>query len=204
MTSYKFAVLLLVFIPIGYSLADAVVYETDFQSPPEDWYIGNQWTFGVDGAVAYRDDDPAWDDVFFTHINGDMIDCIYFIPDGTDSLLIEIPYYIHVNNSDVSGGAIFEITAYIDESPSTQIFYQDVWQAGVYEYEGTVEYLFNREGPGWLGFFIEFYGGCEMGCGINALWEIHGITVTAYGEDLYLDPFTWASIKSTYRFPSDY
>ena len=198
----KYASFLLFFIVAGYAFADGVVYETDFQSAPEDWN-GSGWTFGDDGAVSDRDC-SGWEDVLFTQLSGDYAERIYFIPDGTDSLLFHIPYYIFVNNSEVSGGATFNISAYIDEaSTREQIFSLSVWQAGVYEYDESVEYVFNHRGSGWLGFFIEFAGGCEPGCGIHAVWQIHGITVTAYGDDLDLEPLTWASIKSTYRFLSD-
>lgn len=196
----KYASYLLLFFVVSYSFADSVIYATDFQSAPEDWFFGSGWTFGVNGAVSVRSN-PVWEDVLFTQKNSGFAERIYFIPDGTDSLLIEIPYYIYVNNSEVSGGATFEINAYIDQaSTRTKIFYQNVWQAGVYEYDDSVEYLFNRQGSGWLGFFIEFAGGCEPGCGITAIWQIHGITVTAYGDDLGLAPLTWASIKSTYLY----
>ncbi len=198
---HKTAMALLLLIPVGYSMADAIIFETDFQSLPEGWYAGTQWTFGDDGAVSHRTD-PVWEDVLFTRINGDELR-IYFIPDGTDSVLVEIPYYISVNNSEVSGGAQFEISATIGSSTDTRIFNIDVWQAGYYVYEGTVEYVFHREGSGWLGFFISSTGGCEPGCGITAHWEIHGITVTVFGDDLDLAPLTWASVKSTFQGPNN-
>ena len=194
--NFKSANFILLFIVVGSSFADAVIYETDFQSLPEDWYAGTQWTFGNDGAVSHRTD-PVWEDVLFTRDSSDEMK-IYFVPDGTDSILVEIPYYISVNNSEVSGSAVFEIYAHIGPSTDTRIFYQNVWQAGYYVFEGTVEYVFHREGSGWLGFFISSTGGCEPGCGITAHWEIHGITVTVFGEDLDLAPLTWASVKSTF------
>ena len=64
-------------------------------------------------------------------------------------------------------------------------------------YEGTVEYVINRAGPAWLGLFFYSQGGCEMGS-ITSIWQIQGITVTVFGDDLDLAPLTWASVKSTF------
>lgn len=191
----RYAIFLLLLIPAGDSIADAVIFETDFQSPPqEDWFIVGEWTFGNCGAVAYNHDDPSWEDLLFTQRNGDWVECIYFIPDGTDSLLIEIPYYIHVNNGHISGSVYFDINALVD-TEAFHLFDLSVWQEGDYEYEGTIEYVINRTGSGWLGLSFNSAGGCEMG-GITSLWQIHGVTVTAFGDDLDLAPLTWASVKS--------
>jgi len=194
---YRIAFALLLLITVKHSVADAVIFQTDFQSPPDNWFVGGQWTFGEDGAVMHRTA-PVWDDVLFTQLSAGGMDPIYFIPDGTDSLLIEIPYYIYVNNSEVSGGADFYINAFTDPGTDQSVFSLYVWQEGVYSDEGIIEYVYQHQGSGWLGFFIESTGGHEPGCGIVAHWEIHSITVTAFGDTLGLHQNTWASIKSSY------
>ena len=121
----KYAFFLLVLISAGDSIADAVIFETDFQTIPEEWVEFGNWTFGSNGAQASHIDDPSWEDLLFTQREGDWIDCIYFIPDGTDSLLIEIPYYVHVNNGEISGNAEFEIDAHVD-TEAFRLFELDV------------------------------------------------------------------------------
>ena len=196
MMKFNFVLAFLLLIPVSNAIADAVIFQTDFQSLPDNWFANDQWSFTTSGAVITRTD-RMWDDVLFTQSNS-RSDCIYFVPDGTDSVLVEIPYSVYVNNSETSGGASFNISASIEPYTFARLLELSVWQAGVYQYAGTIEHVFHREGSGWLGFFIEFTGGCEVGCAISAQWTIQGITVTAYGDDLSLNPLTWASIKASF------
>ena len=190
----RIALMLLLLAVAEYSVAYAVICETDFQSPPDNWYASPIWTFSSSGA-SFTTTVQSWSALLFTQ-EGGTPSPIYFVPDGTDSVLIEIPYSVYVYIYE-SASVHFTINAFIDSEQDVVLWSDSYFTEGAHSSSGTIEYMFDWSGAGWLGFFFDAYGGYDTGCGMSVTWLISGITATAYGSDLELTPLTWGSIKSS-------
>ena len=196
---HKTAMTLLLLIPAGYSIADAIIFETDFQSLPEGW-LSNGWSFGLSGAVMAASY-PQWESTLYTAgtDNTPSVGAIYFVPDGSDSVKVEIPYYLYAMVNE--GYAGFFISVVTEPYNSILIWEKELyWIQGLCE-ERVVEYTFDWNGSGygnWIGFFIESSGGYGTGGSVSVVWRLHSITVTAYGASQELNSSTWAGIKSSW------
>ena len=185
---------LLLLVVAEYSVADAVIFETDFQSLPDNWYVSPIWSFSSSGA-SITTTAQNWSAILFTQ-EGGTPSPIYFVPDGTDSVLIEIPYSVYVYIYE-SASVHFSINANINSGQDVVLWSESYFTEGAHSSSGTLEYVFDWSGAGWLGFFFDASGGYDTGCGMSVTWLISGITATAYGNDLELTPLTWGLIKSS-------
>lgn len=172
--------------------SDAVIFQTDFNELPDNWFATDNWEFGPDGAVTGF---SYWQGYWFADMltsNGDT-EFTYFVPDGTDSILVTIPYYLGVEVFD--GSAYFSILMQASGSGWTEI-----WSESVIWYEWLFETATINVSPDWISggewISIRFkgWGGSEEYSNVH--WEIQGLTITAIGDNLALDNSTWAEIKS--------
>lgn len=174
--------------------SDAVVFHTDFSELPEHWWSNSEWEFGSGGAVTSNTwPSTYWDADMFS---GDgPPDIIYFIPDGTDSVLITIPYYVHADVSE--GDANFRIRIKATGSDWTEIWSRAVYYQGSITESGTISIVPDWiSGGEWMGIFFDAWGSCiYVGC-LETDWQIHSLTITAMGDSLVLDQTTWANIKA--------
>lgn len=180
--------------------AGTVIFQTEFSSLPEGW-LSNGWSFGPSGAVMAASY-PQWESTLFTARTDSTpaIGAIYFIPDGTDSVRIGIPYYLYAMVNE--GYAGFFISVVTEPYNSITIWEKELyWMQGLCE-TGVVVHTFDWSGSGygnWIGFLIESIGGYGAGGSVSVLWKLHSLTVTAYGDSLELNSSTWAGIKSSWR-----
>ncbi len=176
------------------ALSDAVIFQTDFSELPDDWYADLDWEFGPDGAVTHTSwPIQSWDAIMFT---GDgPPELIYFVPDGTDSIIVTIPYYLHA--SVLEGHAQFEIRMGGSTSGWDEIWSESlVWEGMIWE-TATISVSPDWiSGGEWIGISFEGSGECNYAGSLSVRWEIRGLTITAIGDSLALDHNTWAMIKS--------
>ena len=174
---------------------EVVLFETDFSSQPEHWY-STEFTYNHPGAYLY------W--ISFGHLSAYLQtgetsewEQNIFIPDGTDSVRIEIEH-----NINISGGDYPELTF------SVRIGDRDSYEILWYEYVSHVDpnlyaWLSHDVTPEWL------TGGDWLGIrfrasgwpgefGSNIRWTVSHVKVTAYGDELSFTPDTWAAIKGSF------
>ncbi len=174
--------------------SDAVIFQTDFNELPDNWYANSSWEFGSTGATTNSSwPDTWWDaDMLTTNSSAGLV---YFIPDGTDSIIVTIPYYLH---SQVGEGSV-NFNILMQASGSTWI---EIWSRSLY-WEGSITETATINtspdwisGGEWIGIRFYGYGSCDdFGC-LTVNWQIYGLTITAIGDSLALDNSTWAMIKS--------
>jgi len=187
-------VLFLLLLPLAAHSEEAILLETDFSYLPEHWY-SEEFTFDSMGAKLY------W--ISFSHLSAvlrtgesDEWENNIFIPDGTDSVRIDISHHINVLGGDYPALS-FKI------SLSDEDHQEDIW----YEYLNNQNPNINQwlehsvspdwlEAGDWLGIRFRAYGWPgDFGSNIN--WRIFDVTVTAYGDQLGLSSDTWAGIKTS-------
>jgi len=176
----------------GQTCSEGIVLDTDFGQLPDGWYVDLDWSFGEDGAVVQTSAD-SWDALLFT--GEGPPEMIYFVPDGTDSVVVRIPYSLDA--SVVDGTVDFFI-----ELGSTGTAWNEIWQEGIYG-EGSIQQsdticlnAYWITGGDWLGIAFEGEGQCLDTGSMSVLWQVHGLTITAYGDSLTMDAGTWGSIKA--------
>ncbi len=187
--------MLVLFLLSTSAFGDDVLLETDFTELPQNW---NNDGFSIRwyGAVFHY--------VGQQHISvklqtgsSDEWEKNVFIPDGIDSVRIEIDHSLQV-----SGGEYPQLTFYIKLGNLSETEY--LW----YEYINHEQPSFNQTlshsyCPDWLiggdllGIRIYVHGWPgEFGSGVD--WIITYLKVTAFGDDLTFTPNTWAGIKSSF------
>jgi len=179
--------------------AETIIFQSDFQTLPEFWFTRG-WSFGADGATMAASG-PEWESTLFTAGEDSLaMRAIYFVPDGTDSISVLIPYYLYIMVNE--GSAVFSVSI-ITESPDPITIWREriFWMGGMSEH-GSIEIFLDwnssRNGN-WMGFSFESAGGHGPGGSVNVLWRLYGITATAYGDSQELHSTTWGSIKPSYR-----
>ncbi|MFO7950867.1 MAG: hypothetical protein R6U36_10965 [Candidatus Fermentibacteraceae bacterium] len=191
MRSICAAVTLPVLAAFSVAHSDGVIYETDFSQPPANWYYDQDWEFGNDGAVV-QTDLHFWDALMFSGGPGDQL--IFFVPDGADSIGIAIPYYL--NASVDQGNVCFEIRFGCTDSGWETIWERSEYSGYVSETD-TISYSPDYvQGGDWVGINFEGFGECDTWGYMGVTWQIHGLTITAFGDSLSFESSTWAGIKA--------
>lgn len=182
----------LLLVEFGPAPADGVILDTDFSQLPEGWYASTAWSFGDEGAVV-QTTMHTWDALLFT--GEGPREMIYFVPDGTDSVVIRIPYTLDTSVSD--GSVEFWI-----ELASTGTAWNEIWHEGIYG-EGSIQQTdticytpYWISGGDWMGLDLEGNGLCVDTGSMDVLWQVHGLSIVAYGDSLIMDMGTWGSIKA--------
>jgi hypothetical protein len=187
-------ILFLLLLPLAAHSEEVILFETDFSSLPEHWY-SEEFTFGSTGAELYWISFDHLSAVLCTGESGGWENNI-FIPDGTDSVRIEISHHIAVSGGDYPE-LTFKISLF-DHDHDERIWYEYISHQNPninqwLEHSICPDWL---EAGEWLGIRFRAYGWPgEFGSIIN--WKIFDVTVTAYGDQLGLSPDTWAGIKSS-------
>jgi hypothetical protein len=181
----------IVILITGVVLAEsATVFDTQFNGIPNGW-SNLHWEFsGSDGA--YLNKWVSSPDEFIA-VTGSQSGTAswYFVPDGTDSLVIHIEH-------DIYAMTAHESVVYIQLlSPSTAneyLFYEDLYNS--YTSDEPIDLTITSPLAGnWIGFKI--YADittCYPGYSIIE-WYITDLTATAYGSGMTLDTVTWADLK---------
>lgn len=176
------------------SIADVIVFESVFQELPENWY-STVFTFGPTGAVCYFQGTGMFDASLCT--GGMPPEANIFIPDGADSVHIDITHRL-----DVSGGEYpnmdFFISLLSNSNPG-EIY----WDVSIDPNNPQVNQTYNHTfSPEWL------QGGDHLGMhfrvdavadewGSTVNWKIQHVKVTVYGDNLSFQQTTWGAIKAT-------
>lgn len=178
--------------------SDAVIFQTDFNELPDNWYANSSWTFGTSGARTYSSWPDTWWDADMLSTNSSA-GFVYFIPDGTDSIIVTIPYYLH--SQVYEGNANFNILMQAS-GPA----WNEIWSRSL-SYEGTINETATINaspdwisGGEWIGIRFYGYGSCTYVGSLSVDWRIYGLTITAIGDSLALDNSTWAKIKSVFEW----
>ena len=174
----------------SHALLDGLIYENDFSQDPEDWYHDSIWEFGSDGAVV-QTTEKFWDATLFSGQPDDRL--IFFVPDGADSIGIVIPYTLEAS--------VYEGSILVEVRLGTDSGWEDIW----FQYEQD-DYISESDtiscspdyvqGGDWVGIFFAGFGNCDTWGSMDVLWQVHSITITAYGDSLYFEPASWAGIKA--------
>lgn len=174
--------------------ADSVIFETDFAELPYNWFA-TTFQFGSEGAYIDIFTFSSFDANLSTG-PGMPVDRTIFIPDGTDSVNIEVDYTLHASGLNPSMEFWIKLG-------TQSVSLQTVWEVILSESNpqiytsGTLTFT-----PEWIlaGDFLGMYFRADIinpgEDGGNIEWYIHNIEITAYGDDLHLEPSTWGSIKS--------
>lgn len=180
------------------SIAESgTVFETDFQEIPSGWY-NDDWTFGADGAHwgAFC----SGTEEFEGSMGSDGEPGVwYFVPDGTDSLVIHVDY---------NWGAVInsgECTAYLRmrylSGGYEELFYVHEEPTFLGGADSSVTYVVESvAAETWIGF--EAYGFVSNTYALlfsNFGIDITELTVTAYGDELTFEHCSWGAIKASFQ-----
>lgn len=174
--------------------SDVIIFQTDFNDLPDNWLADQRWEFGPYGAeVQVSGPVSSWDP--YMHTGSGAPEPIYFVPDGTDSLIVTIPYYINAIVQE--GYAEFKIRVGGSSSGWHEIWSEFLYSGEAINEVGTInispDWIVGGE---WVGIDFEGYSNTSETGYLNALWRISSLTLTAIGDSLVLDNITWAKIKS--------
>lgn len=185
---------ILILLPASTGLADSVIFDNDFSELPAGWYAST-FQFGSEGAYIDLFTYAGFDANLAT---GLPVQHLIFVPDGADSVKIEIPYTLHA--SGLNPSMEFKIMLGT-QSVSLQTVWEVILSASnpqIYT-SGTLVFT-----PDWI------YAGDYIGIifradiinpgddGGSIEWYIHNLEITAYGDDLHLEQSTWGSIKTLF------
>ena len=174
--------------------SDAIIFQTDFNELPDNWYATASWEFGPVGAVTSSSWPATWLDADMFTGDGPA-ELIYFVPDGTDSIIVTIPYYL--NAGVCEGDANFEILMGGSGSGWNELWSRSLSDEGTINETATINVSPNWiSGGEWIGIRFKGYGSCIDVGYLSVNWQIHSLTITAIGDSLALDHSTWARIKS--------
>ena len=185
---------------VSYSPAQpSVLLQTDFNQLPQGWVNDEEWVFGSFGAaLCVSIQENTWSGEFGTEGEPPVV---YFVPDGTDSVVISVDHWILLSAGNVlstasSAGMIQLWTTH--SGWGDNIFYHSVSDS-LYSQETISTFVLNSVLPGtYLGF--RFRGELVSDSQSNyaeIVWQISQMTVTAYGEALNLTRNTWGGIKAS-------
>ena len=177
-----------------------VLFETDFNQLPDGWTNDDGCVFGSFGAALCVSVVDSTLSAEFTSEGEPPV--YYVVPDGADSVVIEIDHWVLLSADPVLDGKASS-TALIQLWTSQfgwgeYIFYETL-STGFYTEELISVYTLSEIEPDtWLGFLFRAELVSEnQGEYAEVIWQINGMTVTVYGDELSIDTGTWASIKNT-------
>lgn len=179
----------------GIASADyGTVFETQFQLCPSGWF-SNTWHFNG-GTGAWIDESINGGDPPYS-ISASMgtqaqPPVWYFVPDGTDSLLIHIEHDLDTYSS-AGGEAIIKLL--FISGDSEDLFYTTIDYSGCTTSEPIDAVIPVSSPDTWIGFYIHADIATAFMASSSITWYITELSVTAAGESLSFRSDTWASIK---------
>lgn len=185
---------LVLFLLSTSAMGDSILLETDFSELPDNWY-NDAFTLSGSGAILYYVSLGHLSAKLQTGSSDDWEQNI-FIPDGIDSVRIEIIHDLYV-----SGGEYPTLTFNIKLGnlyTEEYLWYQYI----NYEQPNFNQTLTHTICPDWLNggdllgirFYVHGWPG-EYGSIVD--WKITYLKVTAFGDDLAFTQNTWAGIKAS-------
>ncbi len=172
----------------------AIVFETTFNELPAGWF-NNEWLFSSSGAHIYESvyiPGPfAFEADMYT--NGQP-PIYYFVPDGTDSLVIHIEHDIGMYGA--FGSACVRL--YSTSFDSVNIFSEWVHNDSYFSSDPIHHVIVDPPPETWIGFRFSGYISAAYPVSTTINWWVFNMTVTAHGDELALEPGTWASIKNSF------
>lgn len=185
----------------GISFSDtSVLLQTDFSQIPQGWVNDEDWVFGSFGAaLCVSIQEAAWSGEFSTEGEPPVR---YFVPDGTDSVVVVVDHWVLLSagpvKSDASSTAAIQLWTtqsgwgdYIfHHSVSDTLFVGEMISSCV---------LTDLPQDTFLGFRFKGELVSESQSDYaEVIWQVNGMTVTAYGGNLPLSRSTWAGIKACF------
>jgi len=194
-------VLLAVFLFAGLSYSDsAVLLQTDFNQLPQGWVSDEDWAFGSFGAaLCVSLQETTWSGEFSTE--GDPL-VRFPVPHGTDSVIVAVDHWVLLSASPVKSGASSSaaIQLWTTQSGWGDYIFSHSVSDSLYAEEMISTYVLTGiPQDTFLGF--RFRGDLTSDSQSNyaeIIWQVNGMTVTAYGDVLPLSRSTWASIKASF------
>ncbi len=194
----KYTITLLILL-FAVAIADScTVFETQFATLPDGWYNnGNEWHFNSQlGAWIDEWVTSAEPPYSFSAIMGSQAqpEKWYFVPDGTDSLLVHIEH--DLNFISFSSGEEINITLNYLSGESLILFSAEDLLTGSASDPIDVVIL-SPPADTWIGFTIHAYVSASYPGYAAIEWFITDLSVTAYGNELELESTTWGNIKTS-------
>lgn len=186
---YQLAALVLVACMVS-SADTSILFSTDFSTLPDGW-VNDEWEFNHPGA--HVGNGVQWDDWSAEFSSLTSSPGIYFVPDGTDSVVIHIEHCVTLDGDFYSS----RVQLWTNHSGWGEDIFNKSGSGGVIWITDPVHFVLSDPDPGtWIGFKFRAYLSAGY-MGYSGLeWTIDSMTVTAYGDALGLETTTWSAIKS--------
>lgn len=193
LTTCNWLFLSFLFLLATVAAGDEILFETDFTYLPENWY-SSEFTFGTTGARLYHISLDHLSAMLHTGGSTEWEQNI-FIPDGADSVRIEIDHSIQVTGGDYPTLTFKIKLGDLDTWEYLWYLYVDYEEPNYYKtlsHSVCPDWL---QGGDWLGIRFRASGWPgEYGSIIE--WRIAHVKVTAFGDEIVFAPNTWAGIKA--------
>jgi len=174
--------------------ADSVIFDNDFSELPAGWYAST-FQFGSQGAYIDVFTYSGFDANLAT---GLPVQYEIFVPDGTDSVKIEIPYTLHA--SGLNPSMEFKIKLGTQSIPCSTVW-EVILSSSNPQINASGILVFR---PAWIyaGDYIGIYFRADIinpgDDGGYVEWFIHNLKITAYGDSQSLQSLTWGNIKTLF------
>lgn len=170
----------------------AIVFETTFNELPAGWF-NSEWLFSSSGAHIYETVFEIGTFEADMYTNGQP-PIYYFVPDGTDSLVIHIEHDIAMCGTNCSAFVKLYSTSFF----SVWIFNEGFINDSYYSSDPIHYVIVDPPPDTWIGFRFHGYISATFPSGSSINWWVYNLTATAHGDELALEPGTWASIKNSF------
>jgi len=163
------------------------VFQTSFNQLPEDW-TGTEWGFGSGGAHLYE-----WVGSLetFEAVMQSVPLAKYFVPDGADSLVVDMEHSITVAGSD----GYVTVSLHTSTMQSHCIFEAGVTQFGFVSSE-PVHFVITEPPQGtYVGFSFDVFVSASYPESGVIDWHVTGLSAVAYGDGMPLEPVSWGTTK---------
>lgn len=188
--TYTMALFLLIMMYPGSALGETTsVFQTNFNQLPEDW-MSTEWGFGSSGAHLYE-----WVSSLesFEAVMQSIPLARYFVPDGADSLVVDMEHSIMVGGSE----GWVTVSLHSSTMGSYTIFQTAVSQEGFASSE-PVHFVISEPPQGtYTGFSFDVCVSASYPESGVIDWHVTGLSAVAYGDGMSLEPVSWGSIKGS-------
>jgi len=168
-----------------------VLFETSFESLPPGWSNDNWEFYGGDARIDVLVNHWSGDFQADMHTYGEQ-PVLYFVPDGTDSVVVHIEHDIYMGGED-----IYAFVSVSDGLGSDTLIFEEQVSNDGFSTDDPVHYVLHDPQPDtWLGFQFHGEANNHYYMATSQLdWRIFDMTVLAYGDSLALPSMTWGAIK---------
>jgi hypothetical protein len=195
-----FFVILIVSSGASFS-GSAVLFQTDFAQIPQGWVSGEEWVFGSFGAsLCVSIQETIWSGELSTE--GEP-PARYQVPEGSDSVVIVVDHWLLLSSgptrSDASSAALIQL--WTDQSGWSDYIYFQTVSDTLFSAQLISTLVLENPAPNTLVGF-RFRGELVSEAPneyAEIIWQVQGMSVTAYGETLGLESDTWGAVKSLFR-----